>query len=65
VHDQSRIEKNGVVMAIRGWRTRAMFDRYDVKNEDDLRNAAAQVVISNEMVARNNAEAQITSISKK
>jgi len=29
-------------MAICGWRTRAMFDRYDIKNEDDLRKAAAQ-----------------------
>ena len=42
-----------------------MFDRYDVKNEDDLRNAAAQVMISNEVVARSGGEAQITSISKK
>jgi hypothetical protein len=39
-------------MAICGWRARAMFDRYDIKNEDDLRKAAAQVVISDEVVAR-------------
>jgi len=55
----------GVVMAICGWRTRAMFDRYDIKNEDDLRKAAAQVVISDGVVARSGGEAEITSILKK
>jgi integrase len=33
----------GIVMQICGWKTRSMFDRYDIKNEDDLRDAAAQV----------------------
>ena len=55
----------GVVMAICGWRTRAIFDRYDIKNEDDLRKAAAQVVISDEVVARSGGEAEISLISKK
>jgi integrase len=55
----------GVVMAICGWRTRAMFDRYDIKNEDDLRKAAAQVVISDEVVAKSGGEAEISSFSKK
>jgi integrase len=55
----------GVVMAICGWRTRAMFDRYDIKNEDDLRKAAAQVTNSDEVVARSGGAAEITPISKK
>jgi len=42
-----------------------MFDRYDIKNEDDLRKAAAQVVICDEVVARSGGEAEITSILKK
>jgi len=33
----------GIVMQICGWKTRSMFDRYDIKNEDDLREAAVQV----------------------
>lgn len=42
-----------------------MFDRYDIKNENDLRKAAAQVVISDEVVARSGGETEISSISKK
>jgi integrase len=42
----------GVITAICGWRTRAMFDRYAIMNEDDLRKAAAQVMISDQVVAR-------------
>ena len=30
-------------MEIGGWKTRAVFDSYDIKNEDDLREAAAMV----------------------
>jgi len=30
-------------MAICGWRTRVMVDRYDIRSEDDLREAATQV----------------------
>jgi integrase len=29
----------GVIMALCGWRTRAMFSRYDIRNDDDLRQA--------------------------
>jgi hypothetical protein len=30
-------------MLIGGWRTRKIFERYSIKNEDDLRAAAAMV----------------------
>jgi len=33
----------GVVMNILGHRTRSIFERYNIKNEDDLREAAATV----------------------
>jgi integrase len=33
----------GVVMRIGGWRSREVFERYNIKNEDDLREAAAIV----------------------
>jgi integrase len=33
----------GTVMAIAGWRTRAMFDRYDIKDDDDLKSAAERI----------------------
>jgi integrase len=33
----------GVVMLIGAWKTRAVFERYNIKNEDDLRDAAAMV----------------------
>jgi hypothetical protein len=33
----------GIVMKIGGWKTCAMFDRYDIRDEEDLRDAAAQV----------------------
>lgn len=33
----------GVVMMIGGWKTRSIFERYNIKSEDDLREAAAAV----------------------
>jgi hypothetical protein len=33
----------GIVMQICEWKTRSMFARDDIENEDDLRDAAAQV----------------------
>jgi hypothetical protein len=36
----------GVVMRFGGWRSREVFERYNIKNEDDLRKAAAMVAES-------------------
>lgn len=36
-------EAEGVIMRIGGWRTRSVFERYNVVNEDDLRLAAERV----------------------
>ena len=33
----------GVIMEIGGWRTRSVFERYAIKNEQDLRDAAAKM----------------------
>jgi integrase len=33
----------GVVMMIGGWKTRSIFERYNIKSEDDLRDTAAAV----------------------
>lgn len=36
-------EAEGVIMRIGGWRTRSVFERYNVMNEDDLKRAAERV----------------------
>jgi hypothetical protein len=33
----------GVIMQIGGWRTRSVFERYNIKNQRDLQEAASQV----------------------
>jgi hypothetical protein len=33
----------GVIMQIGGWRTRSVFERYNIKNQRDLQEAALQV----------------------
>jgi hypothetical protein len=40
-------EAEGVIMRIGGWKTRSVFERYNVVSEDDLRRAAERVVDSN------------------
>jgi integrase len=40
-------EAEGVIMRIGGWRTRSVFERYNVVNEDDLRRAAERVTDRN------------------
>jgi hypothetical protein len=38
-------EAEGVIMKIGGWRTRSVFDRYNIIAEDTLRRAAERVTI--------------------
>jgi len=40
-------EAEGVIVRIGGWRTRSVFERCDVVNEDDLRRAAERVTDQN------------------
>jgi integrase len=33
----------GVIMEVGGWKTRSIFDRYDIKDENDLHEEAAKL----------------------
>jgi hypothetical protein len=52
-------------MQLAGWKTRAVFERYNVKNEKDLQEAAATVGSAREMGRGNGAQASVTPISTK
>ncbi len=53
--------REGVAMAISGHRTRAIFDRYNIASDDDLREAAKQTT---EHLAAQPADRNIVSIRK-
>jgi integrase len=52
----------GVIMQLAGWKTRSVFERYNIKNEKDLQEAAAAVRRNG---AGNGAQASINPISTK
>src|SRR5262245_23003524 len=55
----------GVIMQLAGWKTRSIFERYNIKNEKDLQEAAAAVGSPRQMGARNGGRASVTPISTK
>ena len=55
----------GVIMQLAGWKTRSVFERYNIKNEKDLQEAAVTVGSARELGSRIGAKASVTPISTK
>ena len=55
----------GVIMQLAGWKTRAVFERYNIKNEKDLQEAAGKVGSTRELGPGIGAKASVPPISTK